>query len=127
MCVCALYPFFTSCFHSILTVSVRGLLFIVHTACYHALSTCDDIMGFPLNSREEINKGEHLQTEVSLSSATLKIDDDGPHISGSKKQVALRDSLHLANGVTLLLMTRFIICNGLVTLPQMSAGELYQN
>lgn len=62
----------------------------------HALSACDGNVGSPLNSREEINKGEHLQTEVSFTSANLKIDDDGPHFSGSKKQVALRDSLHLS-------------------------------
>lgn len=33
--VCALHPFLTVWFHSILAMSVGGLLFIVHTACYH--------------------------------------------------------------------------------------------
>ncbi len=33
VCVCALHPNVTVWFHSILAVSVGGLLFIVHTAC----------------------------------------------------------------------------------------------
>lgn len=62
----------------------------------HALSACDGSVGFPLNTQEEINKEEHLQTEVNFTSAILKIDDVGPRFSGSKKQVALGDSLHLS-------------------------------
>lgn len=58
-----------------------------------ALSACD---GTQTSSREEINRVVHLQTEVNFTSATLKIDDDGPRFSGSKKQEALRDSLHLS-------------------------------
>ncbi|CAJ1062000.1 hypothetical protein KUCAC02_014934%2C partial [Xyrichtys novacula] len=50
--------------------------------------------GFPLSSQAEINRVVHLQTEVNFTATTLKIDDNGPGFSGSKKQEALRDSLH---------------------------------
>lgn len=97
----------------------------------HALSACDGNVCFPLRSREEINRGEHLQTEVNFTWATLKIDDVGPRFSGCKKQVALRDSLHLSK-----IWRMEWHCSWLpdsssilvwVALSQMSAGELYQN
>ena len=100
VCVCvsarALHPSFTARFHSIPAVSVGVLLFIVHTACYHTLCSlsCAHSLGVwrerGLSTElpeKEINKGggEHLQTGVNSTSATLKIDDAGPRFSGSQE------------------------------------------
>ena len=61
-------------------------------------------------------RGEHLQTGVNSTSATLKIDDVGPRFSGSQETSGPRRLItprqDLENGVTLLLITRFIICVG---------------
>lgn len=136
-CVCALHPRFPAWFHSMLAVSARGLLFIVRTAWHpalsraHALSACDRNVGFPPNTQEGINKEEHLQIEVSSTSAILKIDDVGPRFSGSKKQVALRDSLHLGEiwrmewHCSWLPDSSFVLV--WVAVSQMSVGELYLN
>lgn len=63
------------------------------------------------------NQREHLQTEVDFTLASLKTDDVGACFTGCKEQVApqrlITPQQDLENRVTLLPITRFIICIGL--------------
>lgn len=84
--------------HSIAAVLASGSLLIVRTACrrapatstrVHARSQCvDRSAGFALE--KEIEKETSLRTEVG------RLMVDRPRFSGSKKQVALGDSLRLS-------------------------------
>lgn len=128
VCVCILHHRFTPWFHSILAVSVGGLLFIVHTACYPLSRRVTGTWAFHWTPEKKSTKGSTFRQEVNFTSATLKIDDVGLRFTGSKKQVALRDSLHLSKiwrmewHCSWLPDSSFVLV--WVALSQMSAGEL---